>query len=187
MTAHPDLSGVSHPATWPFSPHPLRWLHRWLGGFVGRRRPAVTEHGTEHVPADGPVILAASRLGVTDGRLLDLSGRRLVHVQPAGIRTCMRLLADGHAVGLVPVAGDLGGFHRAAAYLALVSGAPVVPVTVVGSAIVYGAPYRAAQTPWPRTRRLVEVTSLDLSVHLLVALDAAHTLTSVTPNHGGTP
>ena len=74
MTALPDVSGVRHPATWPFYPH------RWFGRFVIRRRFAVVEHGTENVPADGPVILAANHIGVADGPLLGLFGPRRVHV-----------------------------------------------------------------------------------------------------------
>ena len=126
----------------------------------------------------------------------------------------------------VPRRGD-GEVLRAAALFAeeRVSGAPVVPVTFFGCRepgagahalpprggrvdIVYGAPYRTPAPdghPWPRTRKLVELTSLDLRVHMLVALDAARTLTglslpgplppgqlapdpptSVTPNAGGT-
>jgi 1-acyl-sn-glycerol-3-phosphate acyltransferase len=184
-----------------------------------RRRFCVVEHATEHVPADGPVILAANHIGVADGALLGLFGPRRVHVpaDPRGVRTHLRVLADGHAIGVLPD-GDRGGevsrFHRGAAYLALVSGAPVVPVTFLRALepgadtaaaaprkgrldIVYGAPYRTTARPWPRSKKLVEVTSFDLRVHMLVALDAARTLTGhpdtdpptgVTPgaHHGGT-
>jgi 1-acyl-sn-glycerol-3-phosphate acyltransferase len=220
VTALPDVSGVPHPATWPFYPH------RWFGRFVIRRRFAVVEHGTEHVPPEGPVIFAANHIGVADGPLLGLFGPRPVHVltkremftgrtgtflrrvgqipldrfhvDPRALKTCLRVLADGHAVGMFPEgtrgAGELARFHRGAAYLALVSGAPVVPVTFFGTReagagsharpprggrvdIVYGAPYRTARRPWPRTKRQVDVTTLDLRVHMLVAIDAARTLT----------
>jgi 1-acyl-sn-glycerol-3-phosphate acyltransferase len=251
VTALPDVSGVPHPATWPFYPH------RWFGRFVIRRRFAVAEHGTDLVPPEGPVILAANHIGVADGALLGLFGPRPVHVltkqemfrgrtgtflrrvgqvpldrfhvDVRALKTCLRVLADGHCVGVFPEgtrgAGELARFHRGAAYLALVSGAPVVPVTFFGTRapgagshalppkggrvdIVYGAPYRTAQKPWPRSKLLVEVTALDLRVHMLVAIDAARTLTgrslpgpmppgqaeadpstSVTPgaNPGGTP
>ena len=128
MTALPDVSGVPHPATWPFYPH------RWFGRFVVRRRFSVVEHGVEH------------------SRALPQWGGR----------------AD----------------------------------------IVYGAPYRTERRPRPRIRLLVDLNTLDLRVHMLVALDAARTLTgrslpgplppgraeadpstSVTPgaNPGGTP
>ena len=214
MTALPDVSGVRHPATRPSYPH------RWFGRFVIRRRFDVAEHGAENVPADGPVILAANHIGMAGGPLLGLFGPRRVHVptDPGAVRTHLRVLADGHAVGVLPDGTrgcEVSRFHRGAAYLAMVSGAPVVPVTILwarepgadthGAAprggrvdIVYGAPYRTGATPWPRTKKLVEVTSFDLRVHMLVALDAARTLTGrtdadpptgVTPgaNTGGTP
>jgi 1-acyl-sn-glycerol-3-phosphate acyltransferase len=223
VTALPDVSGVPHPRTWPLYPH------RWFGRFVIRRRFAVTEHGADRVPASGPVIFAANHIGIADGPLLALFGPRPVHVLTkqemftgrlgaflrvdgqipldrfqadlGAIKTCLRVLADGHAVGLFPEGtrgtGDLARFHRGAAYLALASGAPVVPVTFFGTRapgaganalpprgdgvdIVYGAPYRVTYTPWPRSRSLVELTSLDLRVHMLVALDAARTLTGRT-------
>jgi 1-acyl-sn-glycerol-3-phosphate acyltransferase len=181
VTALPDISGVPHPAAWPFYPH------RWLGRLVIRHRFAVAEHGTHHVPAQGPVVLAANHAGVADGPLLWLFGPRHVHVLPGSraARAHLRVLADGHALGVLPQApgeGEASHSHRGAAYLALVSGAPVVPVTFVRGPerrldIVYGAPYRTDRHPWPRTKKLVEITSFDLRVHLLVALDAARTLT----------
>ena len=206
MTALPEVSGVPHPATWPFNPH------RWFGRFMARRRFSVVEHGTEHVPADGPVILAANLIGMADGPLLGLFGPRRVHVptDPGAVRTHLRVLSDGHAVGVLPD-GDRGGevsrFHRGAAYLALVSGAPVIPVTFLRAVdsgadtgapaprkgrldIVYGAPYLTTPSPWPRTKKLVEVTSFDLRVHMMVALDAARTLTGhpdTDPPTGVTP
>jgi len=209
VTALPDVSGVRHPATWPSYPH------RWFGRFVTRRRFDVVEHGAENVPADGPVIVAANHVGVAGGRLLGLFGPRRVQVptDPGAVRTHLRVLAEGHAIGVLPDGtrgGEVARFHRGAAYLALVSGAPVVPVTIFGAGepgaapsgrrldIVYGAPYRTGPSPWPRTKKLVEVTAFDLRVHMLVALDAARTLTGrtdadpptgVTPgaNTGGTP
>ena len=220
MTSLPDLSGVPHPPTW------LLYPHRWFGRFVVRRRFRVREHGTANVPADGPAIIAANHIGIADGPLMGLFGPRPVHAltkqemfagrlgpllrasgqvrldrlhaDPGAIKTCLRILADGHVVGVFPEgtrgAGDLSRFHRGAAYLALVSGAPVVPLTYFGTRepgagsnalpprggtvdLVYGAPYRTSATPWPRTKRQVEATALDLRVHMLVAIDAARTLT----------
>jgi 1-acyl-sn-glycerol-3-phosphate acyltransferase len=220
VTPLPDLSGVPHPPTW------LLYPHRWFGRFVVRRRFRVREHGTANVPADGPAIIAANHIGIADGPLMGLFGPRPVHAltkqemfagrlgpllrasgqvrldrfhaDPGAIKTCLRILADGHVVGVFPEgtrgAGDLSRFHRGAAYLALVSGAPVVPLTFFGTRepgagsnalpprggtvdLVYGAPYRTSATPWPRTKRQVEATALDLRVHMLVAIDAARTLT----------
>ncbi len=215
-TALPDLSGVAHPRTRLLTSG--QGLARWLL----RRRLAITVHGADRVPASGPVVLAANHIGLVDGPLLGVYGPRPVHAltkqemfdgragwllrasgqirldrfhpDPGAVKTCLRVLADGHAVGIFPEgtrgAGDLARFHRGAAYLALVSGAPVVPVTFLGTRlpggsrssipprgarveITYGAPYRLAAIPWPRTSTAVEHASLALRDHMLAAQDAA--------------
>ena len=68
------------------------------------------------------------------GRFLRGPGRSRVdrfHPDPRAVKTCLRVLRDGRAVGIFPEGrrgdGDLERFHRGAAYLALVTGAPVVP------------------------------------------------------------
>ena len=116
------------------------------------------------------------------------------HPDPAAVRTCLHVLRAGHAVGVFPEgtrgAGELDRFHRGAAYLALVTGAPVVPLTFVGSRVPgghtdsvppkgaridlwYGEPFRIAPQPWPRTREQVERVSGLLREHMLVQLDRA--------------
>jgi 1-acyl-sn-glycerol-3-phosphate acyltransferase len=56
---------------------------------------------------------------------------------PAAVKMALRVLREGNAMGIYPEgtrgAGDLSHFNRGAAYLALASGAPVVPVTMLGS------------------------------------------------------
>jgi 1-acyl-sn-glycerol-3-phosphate acyltransferase len=162
---------------------------RWFARLLARRRYSVTEHGTENVPLSGAAVLAADRAQAEDRELLELFGSRRVHVsfEPLAVRTCLQLLAQQQALAVLldRTAGILeqDRFHRRTAYLALVSGAPVVPVTVVRSdrlALVYGAPYRTEAQPWPRTKRLVAATSVDLRVHALVAHDAALRVTGGT-------
>ena len=135
---------------------------RWLI----RRRYDVREHGTGHVPPQGPVIVAANHTGVIDGPLLAIFGPRPVHAltkeemfrRPAraapaarpvrssstgsrptcgAIRTCLHVLEHGGAVGIFPEgnrgAGDLTRFRNGAAYLALVTGAPIVPLMMFGT------------------------------------------------------
>ena len=181
MTALPDISGVPHPPTWLLHPR------RWFGRLVVRRRVKVREHGTANVPAEGPVIVLANNAERDDRPLVALFGPRPVHqvrpddtsAAPGAMKTCMRVLADGHVLGLYPE------HQRGAAYLALVSGAPVVPLTFLGPReprggrvdLVYGTPYRTTVLAWPRTKKQVEATALDLRVHMLVALDAARSLT----------
>jgi 1-acyl-sn-glycerol-3-phosphate acyltransferase len=117
---------------------------------------------------------------------------------PAAVKTCLRVLREERAIGIYPEGsrgpGDLQRFHRGAAYLALVSGAPVVPVTMLGSRepgghsgslprrgatvdLVFGEPYRVDAVPWPRTREQVEKASLLLREHMLVQLDQARAST----------
>ena len=120
------------------------------------------------------------------------------HTDPRAVKTCLKALRDGRVVGIYPEgsrgAGDLEWFHRGAAYLALVSGAPVVPVTTLGSRepggtsgslptrgavidVVFGEAYRIEAVPWPRTREQVEKSSLLLREHMLVQLDRARAST----------
>jgi 1-acyl-sn-glycerol-3-phosphate acyltransferase len=120
------------------------------------------------------------------------------HTDPRAVKICLRALRAGRAIGIYPEgsrgAGDLERFHRGAAYLALVSGAPVVPVTMLGSRepggtsgslphkgaeidMVFGEMWRAEPVPWPRTREQVEKASLFLREHMLVQLDRARAST----------
>ena len=217
----PRSDRVPHPPRYLLC-SPLRPLARW----IVRRRYDVRVSGAHHVPATGPVIFASNHVGVIDGPLLAIFPPRPVHAltklemfrgllgrflwhsgqvpldrfhpDPRAVRLCLRVLRDGHAVGIYPEgsrgAGELARFHRGAAYLALVSGAPVVPVTMVGSRepggrsgslprpgatidMVLGEVWRSERTPWPRTREHVEKASLLLREHMLTELDRALTAT----------
>jgi len=115
---------------------------------------------------------------------------------PAAVRTALHVLREGGAVGVFPEgtrgSGELETFRGGAAYLALVTGAPVVPLTFLGSRdpggasgslphkgaridIVIGEPFAVDAVPWPRTRENVSSTSVALREHmrrqLAVALD----------------
>ena len=56
---------------------------------------------------------------------------------PAAIKDCLKVLREGGVVGIYPEGtrgdGELRHFHTGAAYLALVTGAPVVPLVVFGT------------------------------------------------------
>lgn len=212
-----------HPQTWLL--HGGRPASRWLI----RRRYDVREHGTGHVPPQGPAIIAANHTGVIDGPLLAIFGPRPVHALtkeemfrgPVGpllrvtgqieldrlatdvraVRTCQDVLERGGVVGIFPEgnrgAGDLVRFRNGAAYLALVTGATVVPLTMFGTRpagggknampprgavldLVYGAPFRVERRPWPRTRTLVQATSRALHARMLEELAAGLALTGQT-------
>ncbi len=199
---------------------------RPIARFVVRRRMPVRVHGADLVPSRGPVIFTANHVGVADGPLLAIYAPRPVHAltkmemfrgrlgrflrasgqvpldrfhsDPLAVKTCLRVLRDGRAVGIFPEGrrggGDLDRFHRGAAYFALVSGAPVVPVIFLGTRapgghtnalpprgeavdIVFGTPYSLAPMPWPRTREQVEQASMLLREHMRAHLDHALTTT----------
>ncbi|MBC9735449.1 lysophospholipid acyltransferase family protein [Nocardioides marmotae] len=218
----PRSDGVPHPARSLL--HSARPAARWLV----RRRNHVEVHGAAEVPARGPVIFAANHIGVADGPLLAAFAPRPVHAltkvemfegrmgrfltasgqipvdrfhpDPRAVRTCLRVLRDGGAVGVFPEgrrgAGELDRFHRGAAYLALVSGAPVVPTTFFGTrapgahmgelpprggrvAVCFGTPWQVPATPFPRTREQVGQASLFLREHMLVQQDRARRSTGL--------
>ena len=216
----PRTDRVAHPETFR--------LHRYrpAARSIIRRRFRVAVHHADRVPARGPVIFAANHVGVLDGPLLAIFaprpvhaltkremfegrlGRFLVkagqipldrfHTDPSAVRTSVRVLRDGGAVGIFPEgsrgAGQLDLFHRGAAYLAMVTGAPVVPTIMVGTRepgghsnsmppagsrveLVFGEPITLPRSAWPRTREAVAASSRHLREQMLRDLDAALELT----------
>lgn len=206
----PRSDAAAHPTRWLMrgGRPPSRWLMR--------RRWDVRVHGGEHVPGRGPVVLAGNHVGYLDGPLVAAFAPRPLHVltktemfagglgrflaaagqmpldrftvDPRAVRTSLRVLRDGGAVGIFPegVRGDgsLDRFHRGAAYLALVTGAPVVPFLVVGTRepgghtdslpargaridLSFGEPLDLGRVDWPRTRELVAACSTTLRRRML--------------------
>jgi 1-acyl-sn-glycerol-3-phosphate acyltransferase len=117
---------------------------------------------------------------------------------PSAVKACVRVLGDGGAVGVFPEGtrgpGTYDVFHHGATYLAMVSGAPVVPVTMIGTRlpsggtsslpprgsridVVVGEAWRTTQTPWPRTREHTLATSALLWQHLRDEMSRALSLT----------
>jgi 1-acyl-sn-glycerol-3-phosphate acyltransferase len=135
------------------------------------------------------------------GHLLRAAGQIPVYrrgADPAAIKGCLRVLRDGRVLGIFPEgargAGEFDRFHRGVAYLAMVTGAPVVPVVQFGTRepgagnhtlpargavvdMVIGAPITLDAVPWPRTKGLVEKNSFVLREHLLEHLENAKDLT----------
>lgn len=212
MSAHlqqPRSDAVRPPARWLLVRG--RPTSRWLI----RRRYDVRVHHAEKFPARGPVVVAGNHVGFVDGPLMAIFAPRPVHAltkeemfngalgwflrragqvpldrfhtDPLAVRTALRVLRDGHAVGVFPEGtrgpGDLQEFHTGAAYLALVTGAPVVPLTFLGTRepggtssslppkratidIVVGDPMAVDAVSWPRTRDHVRLTSAALRAHM---------------------
>ena len=117
---------------------------------------------------------------------------------PSAVKASVRVLRDGGAVGIFPEgargAGELDLFHRGAAYLAMTTGAPVVPTMMIGTRLpgghsssmpprgsrvelVFGEPVTLPRTSWPRTREAVGAASRHLREQMLRDLDAALELT----------
>ncbi len=216
----PSSAAVVHP--------PRLMLHRLRPSAqrVLRRRYDVRVHGTDRVPAQGPVIFAANHISVLDGPLLAVFAPRPVHAltknemfrgrmgrflrrsgqipvdrfaaDAHAIRTALRVLRDGGAVGVFPEGtrgdGELHRFHHGAAYLALVSGAPVVPAIFLGSRdpgggidstptrgaridVVFGPSVTLDAQPWPRSQGMVRDASMLLRERLLETLDEAREIT----------
>ena len=119
-------------------------------------------------------------------------------VDLSAVKDCVRVLRDGGVVGIYPEGtrgdGELRVFHRGVAYLALVTGAPVVPLVMFGTRergggvdsvpakgarfdFVYGPPVYLGQHSWPRTQAEVRRTAADLRNRLVAHLVDAMALT----------
>ena len=117
------------------------------------------------------------------------------HADPSAIMQSLRVLRAGGAAGIFPEGsrgpGDLSGaFHRGAGYLALATGAPVVPVMVLGTRepgadshalpprggpvdLWFGATWQVDAQPWPRTKSSVADATAALRDHMTHALERA--------------
>ncbi len=103
---------------------------------------------------------------------------------PLAVRTALRVLRDGRVLAIYPEgtrgAGDFARIKNGVAYLALVTGAPVVPVVCLGTRtsgmsidqipprgthidLVYGEPIPVAPVPFPR--RQADVRALAADIH----------------------
>lgn len=240
-TIHPApiTSPNSPPPTLsPDLPHldrlpPLRqaWLKvaRLPGEALFRSWWDIRIHGEEHIPADGPVILAANHLGVIDGPLLVSVMRRrtyalakielfdgyvgsLLHlvgqipvargvVDTHALSRSIQVLRAGRCLTIFPEGlrgrGDMSSIRGGAAYLAMVTGAPVVPVALLGTRvtgtavtalpprgtsmhIVYGGPVRIQARPWPRRQTDVRDETARLQQRLADHVRDAERLTGVS-------
>ncbi|MDN5853357.1 MAG: 1-acyl-sn-glycerol-3-phosphate acyltransferase [Actinomycetia bacterium] len=114
------------------------------------------------------------------GALLRLVGQIPIErsrIDVRAIKLCIQALRNGRVVAVWPEGtrgdGEFRRMKRGLAYLAMVTGAPIVPVAVLGTRaagesvssvppsgrridVVYGEPVYIEPVPWPRTRESVE-------------------------------
>jgi 1-acyl-sn-glycerol-3-phosphate acyltransferase len=123
------------------------------------------------------------------------------HVDLRAIREAVQALEDGLAVGVFPEgargAGDMVSPRSGAAYLALVTGFPVVPVSFLGTrmpgghdgsipprgnriAMTFGHPVHVTKQPWPRTQRMMAETAADVTAAIVDTMREAEELTGMT-------
>jgi 1-acyl-sn-glycerol-3-phosphate acyltransferase len=217
------MSTRRHPPTWLL--HGGRPTSRWLirrrydvrvhgGANVPAHGPVIVAANHTGV-IDGPLLAifsprpvhALTKDEMFHGRLgsfLRLTGQiplDRTHTDRSAVRACLHVLERGGVVGIFPEgnrgAGDLTRFRNGAAYLALVSGAPIVPLMMFGTRpagggkdalpepkavldLVYGAPFHVRPQPWPRTKRLVAATSTQLHERMRAELEAGLALTGQT-------
>lgn len=131
------------------------------------------------------------------GPLLRASGQipvRRGEPDIAAVRISVRVLRDGGVVGVFPEgtrgAGEVTAIEPGAAYLAQVTGAPVVPVAFLGTrapgtplsalpargariAMVFGEPVEVPARPWPRRRAEVAATTAAIRAAMLETLRRA--------------
>jgi 1-acyl-sn-glycerol-3-phosphate acyltransferase len=120
------------------------------------------------------------------------------NADPLAVKRCLKVLRSGNVLGIFPEgsrgAGEFDRFHTGAAYLALVTGATIVPVVQFGTRepgaksgslpakgvtvdMVFGDPISFPKTPWPRRKRDVAARSVELREHLIAHLQHAKELT----------
>lgn len=122
------------------------------------------------------------------------------HVDVSAIRVAVKALQEGLAVGVFPEgtrgAGDMVATRAGAAYLALVTGAPVVPVSFLGTrlpgsdellpargsriAMTFGHPVQLQRQPWPRAQHEVAEAGLVVTKAILATIGEAQLTTGMT-------
>ena len=123
------------------------------------------------------------------------------HVDMRAIRIAVQALREGLAVGVFPEgsrgAGDMTSPRAGAAYLALVSGAPVVPVSFLGTrmpggtdgsipprgsrlVMTFGEPVHLGSQPWPRTQQEVAQAASVVTAGILETMRTAEEATGLT-------
>ncbi len=218
-TAHrerPRSDVVRHPRRWLLrgGRPAARWIIRRRYDVRVQHAERFPERGPvvvvgNHIGViDGPLMAifaprpvhALTKIEMFDGALgtfLGQSGQIPLdrfRTDPQAVRLSLRVLRDGGAIGVFPEGtrgnGELDRFQRGAAYLAMVTGATVVPLTFIGSRepgghtnslpakraridIVVGHPVPVDAVPWPRLSAHVAAVSDGLRERMLTGLKEA--------------
>lgn len=219
----PRTADVPHPRQ-AFLGRNRFWAVRVL-----HRRFDLTVRGAEQVPVSGPVVIVANHIGLIDGPLMAIASPRPVHVltkremydgglgrfllasgqipvhrtgpDPYAVKTALRVLRDGHVVGVFPEgtrgAGDVARVKPGAAYLAMAAGAPVVPLVFLGTRLPggsnssippprsrmvmsFGMPMHVEHQPWPRRQSETHALSEQIRSLLVESLVEAQRATGMT-------
>lgn len=194
-TEVPRSDDVAHPSQWLvrlLRPAGRAWfgsrweIHQHGAEHIARTGPHII--ASNHIGfLDGPLLAAfaprpvhaLTKKEMFEGRtgiVLRAVGQiplSRYEVDVTAVKGCLRVLRDGGVVAIYPEGtrgdGELRVFHPGVAYLALVTGAPVVPLAMFGTRepgghtdsvpargarfdFVYGAPVRLERQPWPRSR-----------------------------------
>lgn len=163
---------------------------------------------------DGPVLIALTeRLTFAMAKhelFVGVFGRALSHfgqisvnrtvVDTRAIRRAVQVLRADKVLAVFPegirVGGEVTWAKGGAAYLAMVAGAPVVPVAILGTRepgqtrsqlpgwrrpihVVYGEPIAVAQQPWPRRKHAVAELTEELRRALAAHVVAAQVQTGL--------
>ena len=206
-------------------------LHRLRPGAAAivRHRWDLSVRGAERVPLTGPVVVAANHIGFMDGPLMAIVSPRPVHLlakhemyhgalgrflsasgqipverrgaDPAAVKTALRVLRDGGAVGVFPEgtrgAGEVERVKPGAAYLAMATGATIVPLVFLGTrlpggsnnsvpppgspfVLSFGEPMAVEHHAWPRRQPDTHALSEQIRDALLRTLDDARQATGMT-------
>jgi 1-acyl-sn-glycerol-3-phosphate acyltransferase len=164
---------------------------------------------------DGPMMAIVSPRAVhvlakremyhgTLGRLLTATGQIPVlreGADPAAVKVALRVLRDGGAVGVFPEgtrgSGEVDHVKPGAAYLAMASGATVVPVVFLGTRLPggsnnslppagspfvmsFGPAFAVPHQPWPRRQPDTHALSTRVQHALLETLHEAEKATGMT-------
>lgn len=199
---------------------PVAWLSRLLWDVQVLGAHHVPPHGgvilaANHIGIlDGPLLVALSRrlcfaLAKHDlftgwtGAVFTHVGQIAINrrtIDKRGISRSLQVLKTGKVLAVFPEglrgAGEMTHARGGAAYLAMVTGAPVVPVAILGTReagqgtsqmphrrapirIVYGAPLQLPATGWPRRKAAVAELTEELRQHLAEHIRAAQAVTGV--------